>query len=310
MWGCFSYKQVNKEFEESHFCQVREMSETLAVGGIGISLEHATPSSDGFCVVREITRGGPVDISGYERSNGEVRRVQVGDWLLRVNDISCQDMPSDEIKRYIIGPAGTKVVVVFASRRDNNVITVQLERLAPLQPLTVPSLALAVARPTKQFNHIEMHTRHHDDLGGFSNSQRGRDRPGSQSDRGKGGRDEERGRERDRYNNERDGNRDWQCDAGSARDRDRDRGCDRDKQYTLTQRRSKQFHIDLNKQVMRISDTRELCDFVLTHAAEFNHVQCGHSFPPNPEKARYPSQITGAGITSTGGVCSTKHARF
>ena len=47
----FSYKQVNKEFEESHFCPVKEMSETLTVGGIGISLEHATPSSDGFHIV-------------------------------------------------------------------------------------------------------------------------------------------------------------------------------------------------------------------------------------------------------------------
>ena len=254
------------------------MCDPQQVAGIGIGLEHATPSSNGFCVVREINRGGPVDISGYERSNGEVRRVQVGDWLLRVNDISCQDMPSDEIKRYIIGPAGTKVVVVFASRRDNNVITVQLERLAPLQPLTVPSLALAVARPTKQFNHIEMHARHHDDLGGFSNSQRGRDRPGSQSDRGKGGRDEERGRERDRYNNEGDRNRDWQCGAGSARDRDRDRDSDRDRQYTVRQRSSQQFNIELNKQVMRISDTRELCDFVSTHAAEFNHVNVATTF--------------------------------
>ena len=63
------------------------MSDPLVQGGIGIALEHATPSFSGFCVVREITRGGPVNISGYERSNGEVRRVQVGDWLLRVNDI-------------------------------------------------------------------------------------------------------------------------------------------------------------------------------------------------------------------------------
>jgi hypothetical protein len=29
---------------------------------------------------------------------------------------------------------------------------------------------------------------------------------------------------------------------------------------------------------MRISDSRELCDFVSMHAAEFNHVKCGHSF--------------------------------
>ena len=230
------------------------MSDPLVQGGIGIALEHATPSSDGFCVVREITRGGPVDISGYERSNGEVRRVQVGDWLLRVNDISCQDMPRDQIKRYVVGPVGTKVVVVFASRRDNKGITVQLERFrAPLQP--------NVAGPRKQFNQIEMHARHHDDSGGFSNSQRGRDGPGSQSDRGKGGRDEDRGPERGRYidsdrlvetetDNER--TRDRELGRDRERDTDRERGCDRDKQYTLTQRPSKQFNIEINKQVMRI----------------------------------------------------------
>jgi hypothetical protein len=38
--------------------------------------------------------------------------VDVGDWLLRVNHISCRDMRSDEIKRYIVGPVVTKVVVV------------------------------------------------------------------------------------------------------------------------------------------------------------------------------------------------------
>jgi len=157
---------------------------------------------------------------------------------------------------------------------------------------------------------------------------------GHYNDRGgKSGGDEERGRERDRYN-ERDRNRGWQCDADSARDRDRDRGSDRereytrqrvrgtysgedrgwdsrdrndrnnerdrnkdcqrsrdrpsdsdrdrgsdrDRQYTLTQRPSKQFNIELNKQLMRISDTRQLCDFVSTHAAEFNHVNVATSF--------------------------------
>ena len=217
------------------------MCDALVVAGIGIALDHATPSSDGFCVVKEITRGGPVDISGYERSNGEVRRVQVGDWLLRVNDISCQDMPRDQIKRYIVGPLGTKVVVVFASRRDNKGITVQLERFrAPIQP--------NAAGPSKQFNQIEMHARHHDDPGGFSNSQRGRDGPGSQSDRGKGGRDEDRGRERDRYNE-------------GDRNRDRQSGRDSDREYTLTQWPSKPFnHIsELNERILDSSDTRALC---------------------------------------------------
>ena len=105
------------------------MCDPQQVAGIGIGLEHATPSSNGFCVVRDINRGGPVDISGYERSNGEVRRVQVGDWLLRVNDISCKHMPRAEVKRYIVGPAGTKVELVFASKRDKRNITVQLSRM-------------------------------------------------------------------------------------------------------------------------------------------------------------------------------------
>jgi C-terminal processing protease CtpA/Prc len=118
---------------------VLTMCERVEVAGIGIALEDATTSSDGFCVVKMITPGGPVDMSGYERSNGEVRRVQVGDCLLRVNDISCRDMPRDEIKRYVVGPVGTKVVVVFASRRYNKGITVQLERfMAPAQPCTLP----------------------------------------------------------------------------------------------------------------------------------------------------------------------------
>jgi hypothetical protein len=94
---------------------------------------------------------------------------------------------------------------------------------------------------------------------------------------GKSGGDEERGRERDRYNerdrnNDRCRNIDFQRSRASDRDRDRNRGSDRDRQYTLTQRPNKQFNVELNKQVMRIHDTRELCDFVSTHAAEFNHV--------------------------------------
>jgi hypothetical protein len=48
---------------------------------------------------------------------------------------------------------------------------------------------------------------------------------------------------------------------------------DRDRQYTLTQRPRKQFNIKRNKQVMRImriSDTRDLCDFVSTHDTELD----------------------------------------
>ena len=97
--------------------------------GVGMFVDKATPSSDGFCVVREIHRGGAVDTSGYEQKDGEMLRVQVGDWLLRVNGISCKHMPRAEVKRYIVGPAGTKVELVFASKRDNKNITVQLLRM-------------------------------------------------------------------------------------------------------------------------------------------------------------------------------------
>ena len=46
----------------------------------------------------------------------------------------------------------------------------------------------------------------------------------------------------------------------------------------LTQRPTKQFNIELIKQVMRIHDLRELCDFVSTHAAEFNHINVVTAF--------------------------------
>jgi hypothetical protein len=75
-----------------------------------------------------------------------------------------------------------------------------------------------------------------------------------------------RGTGRVRYNDE-ERARDKELGRNRERDRDRDRGNDNERH-----RSRKYFNIELNKQVMRISDTRELCDFVLTHAAEFNHV--------------------------------------
>ena len=75
---------------------------------------------------------------------------------------------------------------------------------------------------------------------------------------GKCGRDEERGREKDRYT-ERDRNRNWQCDADSARDRDRDRDSDRDREYTQTWRPNKPFNhaTELNNQILNNSYTIE-----------------------------------------------------
>ena len=125
---------------------------------------------------------------------------------------------------------------------------------------------------------------------------RGRDAADTQKDRGKD-RGEDRGRDsRDRNdrNNERDRNTGCQRSRDGDRDRNRDRGSGRDRQYTLTQRPSKQFNIELNKQVirynllvqLRISDTRKLGDFISTHVAEFNHVNVATAFfPTNPDNA-------------------------
>jgi hypothetical protein len=178
----------------------------------------------------------------------------------------------------------------------------------------------------------------------FNNSQRGRHGPDSQSDRGIDGRDENRIRERDRYNESdkntdiqrgRDSDREYtltqrprkpfnhvtaatgerhveadsdQTDrqtetktetrrragrqkvvmratepatdnsADSERAIDKGRDYDRDRQYTPTTWTSKQYNIELNKQIMRISDTRELFDFIATHSEELNHVKVATSF--------------------------------
>jgi hypothetical protein len=94
-------------------------SAASTTAGVGMTLGHATPLSDGFCVVTDIRVGGPVHMSlGYEQDSGEERGVQVGDWLLQVNGISCKHMPRDEIRAHVVGPVGTKVVFVFAARCD------------------------------------------------------------------------------------------------------------------------------------------------------------------------------------------------
>jgi hypothetical protein len=84
--------------------------------------------------------------------------------------------------------------------------------------------------------------------------------------------DTRRGAGRVRYNDE-ERARDKELGRDRERDRDRDLGNDSERH-----RPSKHFNIELNKQVMRISDARELCDFVLTCAGEFNHVNVATAF--------------------------------
>ena len=52
----------------------------------------------------------------------------------------------------------------------------------------------------------------------------------------------------------------------------------RERQYTLTHRHGKHFNIQLNQQIMRVSDTRELYHIFSTHAAEFDHVNLATGF--------------------------------
>jgi hypothetical protein len=127
---------------------------------------------------------------------------------------------------------------------------------------------------------------------------RGRDGPDRQKDRGKCS-GEDRGsdsRDRNDRNNDKDRNKDSQRSGDRPRDNDRAHSSDRDRQYTLTRRPSKPFNIGLNKQLMRISDTRELCDFVSTHVSEFNHVNVATAFRQVLQKptGMHPQSLTQA----------------
>ncbi len=167
-------------------------------------------------------------------------------------------------------------------------------------------------RPSKLFNHVNELNKQILNNSDTRELFRSRDGPDRQKAKGKY-RGEDRGRDRnDRNdrNNERDGNKHFQRRRDSERDGDRDRVSDRDRQYTLSQRPSKQFKIELNKQLMRITDMRELCDFVSTHAAAFNHVNVATAFRQVLKKPGIPPKTLAQALQNTRGVCSAKHARF
>ena len=90
-----------------------------------------------------------------------------------------------------------------------------------------------------------------------------RDGPDRHKDRGKDSGEDRGSDSRDRNDrndrNERDSKNDCQRSRDRARDSDRDR--DSNRQYTLTQRTSKQFNIELNKQV--IAPSREQVGLLL-----------------------------------------------
>ncbi len=72
--------------------------------GVGMTLEPADPWPGCFCYVASIKHGGAVHQSG---------RVLVGDQLVRIDGFDCVGQPRHEIKRRVIGPQGTEIVLEF-----------------------------------------------------------------------------------------------------------------------------------------------------------------------------------------------------
>jgi len=81
-----------------------------------------------------------------------------------------------------------------------------------------------------------------------------------------------------------------QCRRDIDRDRGKERDSERDRGHTQTQKPSKEYNIriqktskqciEMNKQIMKINDTRELCDLISTYDAEpeFNDVNVDTAF--------------------------------
>jgi hypothetical protein len=87
--------------------------------------------------------------------------------------------------------------------------------------------------------------------------------------------DGERQRERSRYRNRATG-------YGSDRNRHTD-----SRRESKDSRTSVKFNIELNKNLMRISDKEELCSYISKHAAEFNHVNVATAFRQVLNKPRW-----------------------
>jgi len=90
------------------------------VCGVGMTLLEATRESNGCCVVSDIKRGGPADLSG---------RVRVGDHLVRAGGNNCVGIKREVIKTFVVGPSGSVVELEFARGQES--IVVQLKRFAP-----------------------------------------------------------------------------------------------------------------------------------------------------------------------------------
>ena len=86
--------------------------------GVGMTLEPVDPGRGGFCYVANIKRGGAVHQSG---------RVMVGDELVRIDGFTCVGQTRDEIKRRVLGPQDTEIVLEF-KRAGQDAFEVKLRR--------------------------------------------------------------------------------------------------------------------------------------------------------------------------------------
>jgi hypothetical protein len=77
--------------------------------GVGMVLEPPDPGPGKCCYVHEVKGGGPLDMQSV--------RVRPGDILVSVDAFSCVGKSRDEIKRHVLGPAGSTVALVFARPR-------------------------------------------------------------------------------------------------------------------------------------------------------------------------------------------------
>jgi hypothetical protein len=99
--------------------------------GVGMTLEPADPWPGCFCYVASIKHGGAAHQSG---------RVLVGDQLVRIDGFDCVGQARHEIKRRVIGPEGTEIVLEF-KRAGQDTFEARLLRTVEAQQSPVPAAA-------------------------------------------------------------------------------------------------------------------------------------------------------------------------
>ena len=90
--------------------------------GFGMTLEPADPWPGCFCYVASIKHGGAAHQSG---------RVLVGDQLVRIDGFDCVGQARHEIKRHVMGPQGTEIILAFKRAGHDTFEVKVLRTVAP-----------------------------------------------------------------------------------------------------------------------------------------------------------------------------------